>query len=286
MPMLPSGRHVAIDPEPLRNLLRDAANPSNAHRIMAIQSIDDLFSWLELLELVPIADAEPEQRDGAPPPNGGTPAGLLPRPTGRRLADWRVVAHDWTKADREAMATFIDERVRPHYASTLATVREQQDALLASPASLAGMFARMWQLGCHPLQDEPATDHPLPPQGMHARLAALRYAARLVAAHPELMAAHRGAADRLAGFVAMCGSMLAWPDPLPDESVGEYAQRLRTGDPLAGVDPERRAWFDAQTGIECAALWEAVGEKLRSVDRETYDVIELAALSRPANGTP
>jgi hypothetical protein len=279
MPMLPSGRHVAVDPAPLRELLSDPANAFNAHRIMAIRSVDDLFPWLSLIELVPAAKGAPANASAVAGVSASLPPGLVPRPTGRRLSDWRAEARAWTESDRTAMAQFIDERIRPHYAATLAGVHRSQEAMLASTHSLAGDLARMWQNGAHPLQDEPAIDRPLPPHGVHARLAALRYARRALAMHPGVMAAHAHAADRLWGFIATCDAKIAWPDPRPDESVAAYAVRLRLSDPFEQGNAEQAAWFDDETSIECDNLWNAFGEALRPLDRAASDVIELAWLS-------
>lgn len=282
--MLPSGRHIAVDPEPLRTLLLDLANPFNAHKIMAIRCVDDFFPWLDVLELVPEVEATREQRMRVSTFLDGLPEGLLPLRTGRHLADWRALAHDWTEDDRKAMAAFIADRVRPHYTSSLEEVRKRQEMLLASAPSLTGVLAHMWKAGYHPLTDEPAIDQPLPPQGVYARFAALLYAWRLFAAHPALTAEHRNTADRVSCFVTMCESKFAWPDPLPDESVGEYALRLHALDPLGELGPEQRAWFAPQTGSECETLWEAAGEALKSIDRATYDIVELAVLSGAAHG--
>ena len=51
-----AGKRIAVDPAPLRELLSDPASPFNAHKIMAIRSVEDLFPWLSLIELVPAAD--------------------------------------------------------------------------------------------------------------------------------------------------------------------------------------------------------------------------------------
>jgi hypothetical protein len=276
--MLPSGRHIAVDPAPLRDLLSDPTIPFNAHKIMAIRCVDDLFPWLSLIEFVPAAQGATAREPAAAGAGTSLPPGLVPRPTGRRLSDWRAEAQAWTETDRTAMAQFVAERVRPHYAATLAGVHRSQEAMLANASGLAGDLARMWRNGCHPLQDEPAIDRPLPPHGVHARLAALRYVHRALAVHPGLMAAHAGAADRLRGFIATCAAKIAWPDPRPDESVAAYAVRLRMAEPFERGKAEQAAWFAVQTSVECDSLWDAFGEALRKLDRAASDVIELAWL--------
>ncbi len=43
MPMLPSGRHVAITRNPLQTLLYDAASVVNVHKVLAICQKSDLY---------------------------------------------------------------------------------------------------------------------------------------------------------------------------------------------------------------------------------------------------
>jgi len=155
MPTLPSGLEIAVDPAPLRNLLLDFASPFNAHHLMAIQGVDDLFRWLDVLILRPAESLSAEARASALPPPEGAPAGLLAVPAGARLADWRTIATEWRDDDRAAFSAFIDERIRPAMAGPMANVRERQQALLKTP-TLAGAFASMWRDGIHPLQDEDA----------------------------------------------------------------------------------------------------------------------------------
>ena len=52
MPMFPSGRHIAINPELLRRLLHALESPTLSDTIVAIKGMQDLFAWFELAELV------------------------------------------------------------------------------------------------------------------------------------------------------------------------------------------------------------------------------------------
>ena len=61
MPMLPSGRHVAILFQPLHDLLSDAANVMNVHKVLGIQHKKDLHAFAEVLWLVPEEQASKEQ---------------------------------------------------------------------------------------------------------------------------------------------------------------------------------------------------------------------------------
>jgi hypothetical protein len=154
MPVLPSGRDVAVDPAPLRNLLTDAASAFNAHHVMGLQAVDDLFRWLDVLMLVRADSVTADELARAQPAPDGAPVGLVAVPAGARLADWHAVACNWSDADRTAFATFVAERIRPAMQRVLDNdVRPVQAALVKTP-TLAGAFAAMWKDGVHPLQDE------------------------------------------------------------------------------------------------------------------------------------
>jgi hypothetical protein len=155
MPALPSGQHIAVDPAPLNKLLLEADSPFNAHHIMAIEQVDDLFGWLDVLTLKPAGQLAPGESARSQPAPAGAPSDLLAVPAGVRLTYWQALAdmHKWSKADRAAMTAFVDERVRPWLADELAFVRERQRVLPAQP-TLAGALAAMWLHGCHWLQDD------------------------------------------------------------------------------------------------------------------------------------
>jgi hypothetical protein len=153
MPALPSGRHIAVDPAPLKQLLLDCASPFNAHHLMALERIDDLFRWLDVLMLKPAESLTADECAQAQPAPVGAPPGMRAVPTGVRLAYWCTIATEWSDDDRAAFAMFIDDRIRPAMERAIAHVRERQQALLKTP-TLAGAFACMWRDGVHPLQDE------------------------------------------------------------------------------------------------------------------------------------
>lgn len=153
MPALPSGRHVAVDPAPLRKLLLDAGSPFNAHHLMAIREVEDLYRWLDVLILKPEAALTPDERERMQPAAEGAPPGMACVPTGTGLADWQAVASNWSEDDRAAFSSFVDERIRPAMLAQMKSVRARQEALCKDP-SLAGAFALMWRDGVHPLQDE------------------------------------------------------------------------------------------------------------------------------------
>ena len=152
MPTLPSGLEIAVDPAPLRKLLLEFASPFNAHHLMMLQGVDDLFRWLDVLLIKPPDQLSGDERASAQPAPDTAPAGWLAVPAGVSLADWQSIADGWSADDRAAFVTWVDERIRPAMARIMANdVRERQDALLKSP-TLGGAFARTWVAGVHPLQ--------------------------------------------------------------------------------------------------------------------------------------
>ncbi len=53
MPMLPSGRHVAINRAPLKSLLEGEQGLSTVHLVLAIQAKADIYPYTELILLLP-----------------------------------------------------------------------------------------------------------------------------------------------------------------------------------------------------------------------------------------
>ena len=127
MPMLPSGRHVGLDPSPLIALLEEAHAPTNVHHLFAIRQWSDLWQWIDVVLLVPAAEADDSpgrlmRADALPP-------GLVPRPSGFRLDDFETLQADWTADDRAAFARFLHERAAPAFARHLAKARAVQAAV-------------------------------------------------------------------------------------------------------------------------------------------------------------
>ena len=134
MPMLPSGRHVGLDPSPLVALLQEGHSPFNVRHLFAIRRWPDLWPWIEVVLFVPSDEAADSaglrQRADALP----LPPGLVPRPSGFRLDRFEDLQADWPDEDRAAFARFLDERAAPAFARHLekaravqAVVREQSD---------------------------------------------------------------------------------------------------------------------------------------------------------------
>lgn len=152
--MLPSGREVALDPTPFWTLLDGIDSPTNAHVIMALKSREDLQQLIDVLLVFDEDSASPDlilraEQDAV----GELPPGKIGIRSGYRLASWRDIADDWSLADLQAMEEFVSQRALPLCDGLLKAAQRAQQTLLSHPELEAGLFAHMWELGIHPLQD-------------------------------------------------------------------------------------------------------------------------------------
>jgi hypothetical protein len=134
MPVLPSGRKVLVEPRPLVWLLEHTEIPGNIGKILGINSIPKLMEWCEVAYYVE-ADEEHDDdilivisENSLPPP----PGHFLKR-TDCLLSDWKILANDWSEADRFAFEIELQgDRFQEYLASQMALVNEIQKQLLSS----------------------------------------------------------------------------------------------------------------------------------------------------------
>ena len=60
MPMLPSGRYVAVIRDSLSELLDNAEQSTNVHKVLAIQVTADIYPYTDLVWLLPASQARPD----------------------------------------------------------------------------------------------------------------------------------------------------------------------------------------------------------------------------------
>ena len=154
MPMLPSGRHVAILLQPLNALLHDAHNVVNVHKVLAIQHKKDVYPFTEVLWLVPQAEATKEQvddafLDGSLP----RPPGLVPVRSGYRLSQFEQFAAEWSVEDRKAFWDFILVRADFVFDEAMAKSVLGQNFLRTQAGDLTMLMVAWWDAGIHPAQD-------------------------------------------------------------------------------------------------------------------------------------
>ena len=104
MPMLPSGRHIALDAAALVKVLEQCGSPGNVHLVMAMQTLDDLFPWIDVTSGEAAESLAPEQRQVAVELQGAPP-GIVGVATGLKLSQWRHLASGWSDADRQGAPT-------------------------------------------------------------------------------------------------------------------------------------------------------------------------------------
>ena len=134
MPMLPSGRHVNVIRDSLSELLDNAEQSTNVHKVLAIQVTADIYPYTDLVWLLPASQASQEQidaafLDGSLP----RPQGLVPVKSGYRLSQFAEFAVDWSDDDKAAFWEFINVRAAHLFAASLElTVKVQSFLRMAS----------------------------------------------------------------------------------------------------------------------------------------------------------
>lgn len=286
MPQLPSGRQVAINPTDLEILVENADNPANVHRLMAIQSETDLYPYVNVLYLLPEAEAlgramNLEFRNDALP----RPPGLALVASGFTLSDWDALTAEWTDDDRVAFRQFLETRCKSILAGWLQLVRDVQRTLPQSASFTTRILAGWWLAGIHPAQEEgwAESDVGSPVWDDADLLAAI---GQLVQAIESDSSAHDwriGA--RLNAFWHIVRQQIpevaGWS--LAGRPVRACAEEARSGGWLARASERDRGWVHEQGIVECVCAWNSLGEHLREIAPQACGIIELVALSPEAN---
>lgn len=158
MPQLPSGRHFALDFQPLLEALRAAESGHHIPRVMEIQTLRDLHPYIRLLWLLPIsADSDHPlnlHKDSTIPPPG-----LTPIPTGHTAAQMDQLADEVSAEDLIAIQDFLQsETIQKNIHNALAAVIDMQNFLLDHPQLRIRVQAGWSKLGVHPLQTGESED--------------------------------------------------------------------------------------------------------------------------------
>ena len=159
MRQLPSGRHFALDPAPLAELVREARTGKFVHALMALKTQEDAFGHIGVLYFRPRSGPQSvpiyADQSGIPPDE------LAQYPSGFNLVSIQHELARWSADDRNAFLAFLREkRVHDYLEGLLEAIREAQGRLLDNPSTLPGLLATWWALGVHPLQDEAGDPSP------------------------------------------------------------------------------------------------------------------------------
>jgi len=287
MPQLPGGRQIAISPEPLNALLMQANHFGNIHKVMAIKSVDDLLRYIDVLRLVPEADAGGESletnftSDSLP-----VPAGLVCVPSGHHLSDWKAYAADWPEEDKAAFLEFLSGRAAPLLDEYLEAVVSTQEKLRGAEDFLTKVLVGWWEAGCHPAQEEgwDASDVGSPDWDDYDMLAALGLACAVLPQHEEF-AAEQKTLWMLQSYwnivrFDLQPRLVAWPEL--SASVRDNAIRARQAGWLAQIDESKRSWLHENGVSVCVQLWSGYGDRLRAALPQPYGIIELVVVSPDA----
>lgn len=289
MPQLPSGRHVGIDPAPLHDLLQNAEHFGNVHKVLAIKTTNDVLDYVEVVFLVPAADAgtannELHLGEGSLP----APPGMVCISSGSRLANWEAEFREWPEDDKRTFRELLESRAAPTLQGYLAVVENVQAQLRASPDFLTKVLSAWWDHGLHPAQEVgwDESDVGYPEWDDYDMLAALGQACSVLPENQEIMELGQDPLWMLQAYWNMVRSHVtlkpdSWPDP---------------GKPVRACSGEARqnAWLDRLTGSErdwlrkngisiCVTLWNAYGENLKTAVPQAYGIIELVVVSEDAN---
>lgn len=281
MPMLPGGRHIALQADPLLALMKHWEEASNVHHIMAIKAWPDLFPWLDVLYLMPASSAQEDQPLHFTKSSSPAPPNMVAMKAGYRLQDWEAHASGWPTEDRAAMRAFLDNRAQAHFEKHLERIRAIQELLLAHPNTLPGLLAHMWRAGCHPLQEDGVVPTRSPDWDTYDLLAALGYIRHV--ASPTLREQFKPALTRLQGIWLILVSLLpALIDASQFTDPETAAVTMRNTASLDALPPDKCQWFRSQAVMECLVLWTQLEEALSELPTWVRDTLQLAALSPEA----
>lgn len=154
MPQLPSGRHVALEPEPLNKLIDDVVNERTAAiwPLLAMECPNDCIKHFELVYMETSCDGDIPSLAKASVP---IDSALRKVHTGLTLSDVLADTSDWSSEDKEFFCEFLSsERVQAFLVDHFDHVQKVKTALLEHGSSLQKWQTQTWLSGCHPLQNE------------------------------------------------------------------------------------------------------------------------------------
>lgn len=282
MPMLPSGRHVAILRDSLSELLDNAEQATNVHKVLTIQDKADTYLYTDVLWLLPEGQASQEQVDSA------FLDGSLPRPpglvsvrSGYRLSQFAEFAADWSDEDKADFWEFINVRADHLFDESLRLTVKVQDYLRTQSLGTTKLLVAWWDAGVHPVQDgTPAQEGELPVWDDYDMLAAIGQ----MRSHMKTMQLTGRLLDDQMRETAIWSlysqdvqQLRDWPDvTLPTRTAAKLARHGRW---LDTVTATARATMHRQCVYECAALWDHFGPQLEIEFPGPFEILNLVVIS-------
>lgn len=284
MPMLPSGRHIAVQPARLFELIRDTTGPENDGRLFAINTVEDVKRYLDVIELVPIV-ADDEALTDAAPGSMPLPPGMRAQSTGYSLAECDALSAHWTGADREAFAAFLQEaRVNTLLGQWLAVAQEAQQRMSREPDFVSTVLSAWRAAGVHPDQEEGWDDIDRPDWDDYDLVAALATFGDRLDAGAFSAPAEREAIMMLQGYLGV----ITLPETARAGSIVPSARDLASAWRDIGLlddgDADHRQWVHDQGVVIADNLWDKLLEaSLRSISRDGLGILKLVVVSGEGN---
>ena len=152
MPKLPSGLSVALNASRITKLIVDSRQALDVHHLMAIESLEDIFPYVDVLFLREKTGTVPDPTYAVD--SNLIPSELEPYPSGYNILTIRELFETWPEGDASAFVEFLkEERISNHFSTILSEINEAKQDLL-SQHSTAGLLAKWWVNDCHPLQGD------------------------------------------------------------------------------------------------------------------------------------
>jgi hypothetical protein len=286
MPMLPSGRHVAILFQPLFDLLHDAINVVKVHKVLAIQHKKDVCPFVDVLWLVPEGEATEKQvenafLDGSLP----RPPGLIAVRSGFRLSQFDEYAANWSVEDRKEFWEFIRGRSDFLFDEAMAKSAAVQKILRSQAEGMTKLMVLWWDAGVHPAQEGYKVEEGELPiwdtYDMLSVLGQMLIFLNMMDLQDRLLDDRMRLQAALSLYAQLVPQLAGWPDL--NQTPRGAAEVAREGKWLDAMDDGSRLTLHRQCVSECVALWDHLGERLPAIFPDCAKIIDLVVVSADAN---
>lgn len=286
MPMLPSGRQVAIRINLMQDLLNDATNILKVHKVLAIRDKPDIYPFTDVIWLKPQEHIATVSTESAFLENSLLrPPDLVPVSSGYRLSQHEQFAADWSDEDKNAFWEFINVRAVHLFEEALKQTASVQELLRTSSEGMTKVMVAWWDAGLHPTQEgAPVEKGELPVWDTYDMLAAIGQ----ILNHLQTMQLKDRLLDDRMRLTALWSlyvhdvpQLLSWPDL--GKAPRAAAQLARDGQWLDVLPASARAHLHRQSVYECVALWDHLGPQLDQDYPGTSEIINLVVISPESN---
>lgn len=294
MPILPSGRHLAITCQIVLKMAELNAQSVQRYPIHRVKTVADLYPLVEVLLFRPNPDYQPPADAYHPcSQNQEEMATQEPYRSGFTLATFDPEAHNWSQEDCDAYAAFLlEDRTQAHLQEALEQVLESQRLKPKAhiPPDLFGdlsgdeLMDMFWEQSQRSAEAEP----PLLPRpedvefdqfdllAALCQMNCLRESEKWQTRFPDIWNRLEAFLDRLRTEDRL---LSAWLQPWMVE-VEEFAGRLRAGNPLARLSQETLDWLALQTPQEVFAILPVFAEPaIATAFAAERAILEAAAFS-------